>query len=51
MTTVLTNSGLHPNTHVDAGLQLVQRDAAAVAQHLAADVLTDGGGAWGDKLH
>lgn len=33
-------------THIYSGLQLVQRNPAAVAQHLPADVLTDGSGSY-----
>lgn len=33
-------------TYVDPGLQLMKGDPTAIAQHLPANVLTDGGGAW-----
>ncbi len=35
--------------HIYSGLQLVQRNPAAVAQHLSADVLTDGSGSYSRK--
>lgn len=34
------------STHINSGLQLMQRDPTTVAQHLSANVLADGGGSW-----
>lgn len=42
--TCLTNEP--KSSYVNSGLQFVQRDSATVAQHLPADILTYGGGAW-----
>lgn len=36
--------------YINSRLQLMQRDPAAVTQHLSADVLTDGCGSWAQTL-
>lgn len=42
--------GLNVFTHINSGLQLMQRNPATVAEHLSADVLADRGGAWDSRL-
>lgn len=44
LTYLILPTSLPKSSYVDSGLQFVQRDPAAVAQHLPADVLTYGGG-------
>lgn len=39
------------STHINSGLQLMQRDPATVAQHLSADVLTDRGGSYRQQIN
>lgn len=39
------------STHINSGLQLMERDPAAVTQHLSADVLADGSRSYRNQLN